>query len=84
MTGSLREIIAQTVAISKSVSTASEELAASANEIGEATEKTSIAIQGVADSTNMQAGLAQNSLVLIKEMVSSIQATNKAANSISS
>jgi methyl-accepting chemotaxis protein len=84
MTNSLREIIAQTVGISESVSAMSEELAASANEIGKATEITSTAIQCVADSTNMQAELAKNSLMVVEEMVSSIQATNTAANSVGS
>jgi len=84
MTNSLREIIAQTMGISESVSAMAEELAASANEIGKATETTSTAIQRVADSTNIQAQLAKNSLVVIEEMVNSIQATNNAANSVGS
>ncbi|MBP2627505.1 MAG: mcpB 6 [Firmicutes bacterium] len=84
MTNSLREIIAQSIGISESVSAMSEELAASANEIGKATETTSTAIQCVADSTNMQAELAQSSLVVIEEMVGSIRATINAANSVES
>ncbi|SDF32041.1 methyl-accepting chemotaxis protein [Sporomusa acidovorans] len=79
---SLRGIVTKTAATAETVAASSEELAASSGEVGKAAEAVALTIQGVAEGANKQVHMADDSALIIKDMVEAIANTGKAAQSV--
>lgn len=82
MAGSLRDIIKKALTTSESVSAASEELAASAAEVGKQSQEVTHTIVQVAGESTSQLKLAEKSLDIIGETVKSLADTTAAAHSV--
>lgn len=82
MIRSLRELVAKTAATAETVAASSEELAASSGEVGKAAEAVAVTIQGVAEGAAGQVNSAEQSVQVIREMVTAMANTGGAAQAV--